>query len=91
MSEVVHQVFERSCKRCHGPDGHGIAGVAPDLHRAPRRSAAEWERYLRDPKSRHPNSPMPAPVGLGDEELKAVAAYLANLTQANWSPRKSSK
>ncbi len=30
MSEVVHRVFERNCKRCHGPDGHGIAGVAPD-------------------------------------------------------------
>jgi len=87
MPEMVQAVFERSCKSCHAPDGHGIAAVAPDLRRAPRRTPEEWERYLRDPQSLHPSSKMPVPVGLSDVEFKAVAAYLADLTQHNPPPQ----
>jgi len=89
MPEEVQSVFERSCKLCHGPDGHGIAAVGPDLRRSPRRSAEEWERYLRNPKSVDPNSKMPPTAGLSDEEFKAVAAYLADLTQHHPPPQES--
>jgi mono/diheme cytochrome c family protein len=87
--EAVQAVFERSCKLCHGPDGHGIAAVAPDLRRAPRRNAQDWEQYLRDPKSFYPDSPMHPAQEIGDEEIKAVAAYLAVLTQQNPLPREA--
>ena len=87
MTEAVQGVFERNCKLCHGPDGRGIAAVAPDIRRGPRRGPEDWEKYLRDPKSLHPNSKMPALTGASDEEFKAVAAYLADLTQHNPPPQ----
>lgn len=83
MPLEVQAVFERSCKNCHGPDGHGIAAVAPDLRRAPRRTPEEWLKYLRDPNSVHPNSRMPAIESMTDEEFEVVGAYLADLTQHN--------
>jgi mono/diheme cytochrome c family protein len=84
--EAVQAIFERNCKLCHGPDGSGIAAVAPDIRRAPQRSAEAWEQYLRSPKSLYPNSQMPSLEGASDEEIKAVAAYLADLTQHNPPP-----
>jgi hypothetical protein len=42
---------------------------------------------LRDPKSLHPNSKMPTPAGVTDEEFEAMAAYLADLTQHHLPPR----
>ncbi|HYE72508.1 MAG TPA: cytochrome c [Blastocatellia bacterium] len=83
MPLEVQAAFERSCKNCHGPDGHGIAAVAPDLRRAGRRTPEDWVKYLRDPKSVHPNSRMPAIESMTDEEYEAVGAYLADLTQHN--------
>jgi len=87
--EAVQAVFERSCKLCHGPDGRGIIAVAPDVRRAPQRSAEAWEKYLRNPKSLYSNSQMPPLEGKGDEEIKAVAAYLADLTQHNPPPKEA--
>ncbi len=87
--EAVQAVFERSCKLCHGPDGHGIAAVAPDVRRAPQRSAEAWEKYLRNPKGLYPNSQMPPLEGSGDEEIRAIAAYLADLTQHNPPPKEA--
>lgn len=86
MPLEAQNVFERSCKNCHGPDGHGIAAVAPDLRAAGRRTAEEWVKYLRDPNSVHPNSRMPAIESLTDEDYQAVAVYLADLTQHNAPP-----
>jgi mono/diheme cytochrome c family protein len=86
MTFEAQAVFERSCKNCHGPDGHGIAAVAPDLRRSPRRTAEEWEKYLRDPQSVHPNAQMPAIQSMTDEDYEAVGAYLADLTQHNPPP-----
>ncbi len=79
MPEQVRVVFKRSCESCHGVDGHGIAGVAPSLSRANRRSAGEWGKYLKDSRKAHPVSQLP-PVWLDDEEVIAVAEYMANLT-----------
>lgn len=87
--EAVQAVFERNCKLCHGPDGHGIAAIAPDVRRAPQRSAEAWEKYLRNPKSLYPNSQMPPLEGRSDEEIKAIAAYLADLTQHNPLPKEA--
>lgn len=88
MTEEVHTAFARSCQECHGADGHGITAVAPDLRVSPKRSVAEWEKYLRNPKSVDPKATKTAPRGLSDEEIAALAAYLADLTQHNPPPGK---
>lgn len=78
MPEQVRQVFIRSCESCHGPNGQGIAGVAPDLRRIAPRSAPEWDSYLRESKRVHPvNSP--APLWLTADEIRVMAGYLATL------------
>ncbi len=78
MPELVRQVFIRSCESCHGPNGQGLAGVAPDLRRIALRPAPEWERYLRESKPVHPvNSP--APLWLTADEMRVMAGYLATL------------
>lgn len=79
MPERVRVAFKRSCESCHGVDGQGIAGIAPSLSRANRRGAVEWEKYLKESRNAHPVSQLP-PVWLDDEELVAVAEYMANLT-----------
>jgi len=75
MPERIRNIFNRSCASCHGLDGKGIAGVAPDLNRIPQRTAAEWVKYLRDPAGVHPASGMP-PVWMTAEEITEFAAYL---------------
>ncbi|HEX4945087.1 MAG TPA: cytochrome c [Blastocatellia bacterium] len=75
--------FEQNCKSCHGPDGHGITSVAPDLRRAGRRSLSEWVAYMKDPKGAHSSSKIPAMASLTEEDLEAIGGYLADLTQNN--------
>lgn len=88
MTEEVHTAYVRSCQECHGADGHGIAAVAPDLRVSPKRSSEDWEKYLRNPKSIDPKATKAPMRGLSDDEVKAVAAYLADLTQHNPLPEK---
>ena len=79
MSEPLRTVFRRSCESCHGIDGQGIAGIAPDLRRSKSRSPEEWEAYLRTSSDSHPVAQTP-PVWLDEDEIKIVAAYLADLS-----------
>lgn len=83
MPEKAQSVYDQSCKSCHGPDGHGINAVAPDLRSASRRSIEDWVKYLKNPKSLQPESKMPAIANLEDKDYEAIAAYLADLTQSN--------
>jgi mono/diheme cytochrome c family protein len=76
MPERMRLIFKRSCQSCHGIDGQGIAGIAPALRRDNRRSIDEWGRYLREPHKAHPVSQGP-PLWLDDDEIEAVAEYLA--------------
>lgn len=82
MPEQVRVVFSRSCQSCHGPDGRGIAAIAPGLHRAGHRDAAEWDKYLRNSRDAHPVG-HPPPLWLDADEIKAMATYLDSLTQRN--------
>lgn len=75
MPEPVRRIFIRSCQSCHGPNGQGIAGVAPDLRRIRSRSIAEWDRFLRESARVHPVS-APAPLWLTADEMKTMSAYL---------------
>lgn len=82
MPERTRTVYVRSCASCHGPDGHGITAVAPDIYRAKYRTAGEWEKYLRDSKDAHPVG-NPPPLWLDADEMKDMAGYLESVTQRN--------
>jgi mono/diheme cytochrome c family protein len=73
------QVFQRSCARCHRIGSEGRGGQGPDLTTIGRTRDADWLMgFIRDPQSRKPNSRM-RPQRLSDEDLRAVAVYLASL------------
>lgn len=82
MPERIRTVYVRSCASCHGPDGHGIKAIAPDLYRAKHRGADEWEKYLRDSKDAHPVA-QPPPLWLDADEMKEMAEYLELITRRN--------
>jgi len=79
LPDSVRVVFKRSCESCHGYDGHGIAGIAPDMLRSFGHKQEEWEAYFVNPQSVHPGAQMPSTVWMNHDEIKAVAAFLANL------------
>lgn len=83
MPEKVQVAFEQNCKSCHGPDGHGITNVAPDLRRAARRNAKDWIAYLKDQKAAHASTKIPAMDSLTDADYESIGGYLADLTQNN--------
>jgi mono/diheme cytochrome c family protein len=82
MPERVRVIYVRSCASCHGPDGHGVTAVAPDLYRARHRSREEWEKYLRDSADAHPVA-HPPPLWLDADETKDMAEYLESATRRN--------
>jgi mono/diheme cytochrome c family protein len=82
MPERVRVIYVRSCASCHGPDGHGVSAVAPDLYRAKYRSREDWEKYLRDSADAHPVT-HPPPLWLNEEEMKNMAEYLESATWQN--------
>jgi mono/diheme cytochrome c family protein len=85
MPTHVRNIFRRSCETCHGPDGRGITGVAPDIQRAQARSFEAWAQYLRDPHRAHPGATTP-PVWLSEEETKAIAEFLARSNSNDAAP-----
>ena len=83
LPESVRNIFKRSCESCHGYDGRGIAGIAPDMLRSFGHKAEEWERYFINSQSTHPGAQMPSTVWMSQDEIKTVAAFLANLPNPN--------
>ena len=77
---AVARAFERSCQSCHGPAGHGIAAIAPDLHKVTARTAEQWTQYLTNT---HTGATVPPPTWLNADEIKAVANYLVALRTPN--------
>ena len=70
--------FSQGCYGCHRI---AVAGtpIAHDLSRiGPKYTAADLTRWLPDPPSQKPNAHMPR-FALTEEEIPAVAAYLASL------------
>jgi len=63
-----------------GPGGR--MGGGPDLGRAggdPDHTVAWLMEYIKNPKSKKPEARMPAQERISDQDLKAVAEYLASL------------
>lgn len=82
MPQRMRVIYFRSCASCHGPDGHGIVAVAPDLYRAKYRPSEEWEKYLRDSANAHPVA-HPPPLWLNADEMKDMTEYLESATRRN--------
>ena len=80
---AVAHAFERSCQSCHGPEGHGIAAIAPDLRKVTTRTAEQWKQYLT---STHQGATVPPPTWLNADEINAVANYLVSLRTPSMSP-----
>ena len=74
------EVFEaQGCSACHVVKGVGSA-AGPDLTRAGARRDAGWlKRFIKDPPAVRPGSEMPAFSELPEEDLDALARYLASL------------
>jgi len=74
-------VYEKKCKTCHS-----IAGVAGPMAKlggpldgvGAKHDEAWIKEFIKDPKAKNPNSKMTKP-SLTDDELNAVAAYVASL------------
>jgi mono/diheme cytochrome c family protein len=74
-------VYEKKCKTCHS-----IAGVAGPMVKVggpldgvgAKHDEAWFKEYIKDPKSKNPQSKMPKAT-LSEEELNAVAAYISSL------------
>lgn len=73
---VVYDVQE--CAACHVLMGEGTP-AGPDLTRIGATRDAAWlKRFMKDPKAVMPSAEMP-PYDLPDEQLDALARYLASL------------
>jgi cytochrome c oxidase subunit II len=70
--------FSQGCYGCHRLGAAGTP-IAHDLSHVGRKyTEAELARWLRDPASQKPNAHMPR-LALTEEEIRALAAYLASL------------
>jgi mono/diheme cytochrome c family protein len=70
--------FTQGCYGCHRL---GVAGtpIAHDLSRIGRKyTETQLEKWLRDPVSQKPTAHMPR-LALTDDEIRALARYLASL------------
>lgn len=81
MDEATHAAYKAKCAICHGQDGKGHSN-APNLFTVPeKRTAAQWEEYLKNPKTFEKSNKMPTPM-LEDGQRKMLAAWLAATTGA---------
>ncbi len=73
-------VYEaQGCSACHVLSGTGSA-AGPDLTRAGARRDEAWlKRFIKDPPAVQPGSSMPPYGDLSQDELEALAKYLAAL------------
>lgn len=69
----------QGCGACHRIAGEGGA-AGPDLSKVGSVRDQDWlRRFIQDPQSVKPGSPMPDSKGLSEENLNTMARYLAAL------------
>ena len=81
LVQTGEKLFQSSgCKGCHRINGSG-GTVGPELSAKTlgHRSAAWIEAQIKNPKSHFPHSIMPAFASLGEQKIKALAAYLESV------------
>jgi ubiquinol-cytochrome c reductase cytochrome c subunit len=72
-------LFEESCSTCHGDDGRGRPGVAPDLHGAGAQAADFYLGTGRMPLSDPEAEPLRAKPAFPKRDQQALTAYIASL------------
>ena len=74
------EVYEaQGCAACHMIRGEGGA-AGPDLSKIGAARDENWlRRFIKNPQSVKPGSPMPDSKGLPEENLSALVAYLVSL------------
>ena len=78
-------VFQANrCGRCHGAGGASRGGRrggrGPDLARVGANHSVDWlMEQIRDPQSHKPDSRMPPAPNMNEQDLRALATYLASL------------
>jgi sulfur oxidation c-type cytochrome SoxX len=81
VSEGERLVQDRACTACHKLGAHD-GGIAPDLSFEGLMKSEDWLfEHFRSPKSRIPDSIMPA-FRFSDEAFHSMAGYLAGLKTA---------
>jgi cytochrome c2 len=81
FAEEGASVFEKRCKLCHSVAGSGgpMAKMGGALDGIGSKHDAAWlEQYLKNPKSKIPQTQMPV-LKLTDEERDSVVQYLLSL------------
>jgi cytochrome c oxidase subunit II len=74
-------LYDQKCAACHSIGGQGgkMANLGGPLDGVGKKHDAAWlTEYLKDPKSKNPQSKMPK-IQLTDEQLRAVVDYLGTL------------
>jgi mono/diheme cytochrome c family protein len=74
-------LYDKKCKACHSIGGVGgpMAKMGGALDGVGAKHDAAWfKAFIKDPKSKMPESKMPKPT-LTDDELNAVVDYLLTL------------
>jgi len=67
------------CDLCHQIGGKGGI-IGPDLTHAGGKHDTLWlSKQIKDPKSHHPNTQMPAYPQLSDEDIQALVTFLLEL------------
>jgi mono/diheme cytochrome c family protein len=84
LSAAGQNVYQANrCGRCHsvgGGPGGGRRARGPDLARVGATRSVEWlMEQIRDPQSHKPDSRMPPSPRIGEDDLRALATYLASL------------
>lgn len=72
-------LYLRRCQACHGHDGNGVAGYARLAGQQPHYLIQTLKAYRDRKGGRHSPEMDLVTRGLTDEEIAALAAYLANL------------
>jgi mono/diheme cytochrome c family protein len=73
------KVFNANCSRCHSTVQPG-GGRAPNLAHVGAENNVAWlTEFIRDPRSKHPETKMPSFANLSEDDVKAVAEFLASL------------
>ena len=80
QQEQGKRIFDAKCVACHGKDGRGKEAFPSLAGQRPKYVVKMLRAYRLGEKGRH-NNPVMTPLAqsLKDEDMEAVAAYVANL------------
>jgi ubiquinol-cytochrome c reductase cytochrome c subunit len=81
------QLFQVRCSSCHGLDGRGVAGKAPEVVDAGAAAADFYLRTGRMPLADYHDQPIRHRPAYPDNEIRALVAYVASLGSGPAIPR----